>query len=126
MTTTSILTAPLAAWREARRVERARARGVAAFAASHRVWDEALFDAAMLRRPDAAAALEARDPEGLARSWTQQFAYRDERRRERDVASLAAVAEALFAHIDEEEARLGVGRRRPRRLAAPRALQGTC
>lgn len=93
---------------EARRARRAVAHALLRLRATEPFWHESLFDRAFLARPSARAALAARDAEALARAWTEQFAYRDPRRRERDVRSLTPLARTFLGWVDEaHDVRLG-------------------
>ena len=53
-----------------------------------------------------AEALAERDAEALARAWTTQFRYCDEKRRATDIRQLLPVAESLLELLDAEEKRL--------------------
>jgi hypothetical protein len=50
--------------------------------------------------PDVRAA---RDAEALARAWSEQFTYRDARRRDREVASLTPLARNFLGWVDEAD-----------------------
>lgn len=91
-----------------RREERlARERALHRFARLHPSWHASLFDAAFLARlPE---DLHGRDATGIARAWTRQFRYRDERRRERDVRRLEPVARSFLRLLAETEAELRAG-----------------
>lgn len=92
---------PLARWRRRRARASARRRALTAFAAMHPDWHRSLFDAAFLARPDAREAEGRGDAAALARLWTRQFRYRDERRRERDVRILTGPAGDYLALLHE-------------------------
>lgn len=91
-----------------RREERvARERALRRFARLHASWHASLFDAAFLARlPE---DLHGRDATAIARAWTQQFRYRDERRRERDVRRLEPVVGSFLHLLAEAEAELRAG-----------------
>jgi hypothetical protein len=67
----------------------------------HPDWHRSLFDDAFLARPDAREAEGRGDAAALARLWTRQFRYRDERRRERDVRLLTGPAGDYLALFGE-------------------------
>ena len=94
-------TAWLRRHQEARRARRAVAHALARVHATDPFLHDSLFDRVLLARPAARAALAERDPEALARAWTEQFAYRDPRRRERDVRSLTPLARTFLGWVDE-------------------------
>lgn len=94
-------TAWLRRHQEARRARRAVAYALARLRATEPFWHDSLFDREFLARPAARAALADRDDEALARAWTAQFAYRDPRRRERDVRSLMPLARTFLGWVDE-------------------------
>lgn len=92
---------PLARWRRRRARAAAEGRALAAFAAMHPDWHRSLFDAPFLARPDVREAAQRGDAAAMARAWTRQFRYRDERRRERDVRVLTGPAGDYLALLDE-------------------------
>lgn len=92
---------PLARWRHRRARAAAERRALAAFAAMHPDWHRSLFDATFLARPDVREAAERGDAVAMARAWTRQFRYRDERRRERDVRILTGPAGDYLALLEE-------------------------
>jgi hypothetical protein len=98
-------------WRrhqEARRARRAVAYALARLQATEPFWHDSLFDRGLLARPAARTALADRDATALARAWTEQFTYRDPRRRERDVRSLTPLAATFLGWVDEaHHGRLG-------------------
>jgi hypothetical protein len=101
-------TAWLRRHQDARRARRAVAHALARLQATEPFWNDSLFDRELLARPSARAALAVRDAEALARAWTEQFAYRDPRRRERDVRSLTPLARTFLGWVDEaHDGRLG-------------------
>lgn len=71
-------------------------------------WVALRFDETFVARLPEELVL-AVDAEGVAREWTMQFTYRDERQRERDVRQVAPVAEAYFTLLAQAEAELVVG-----------------
>jgi hypothetical protein len=88
--------------RRARRL--AQRRAIARFARIHPIWFESLFDSNLLRSlPE---DFSKRDPASVARSWTLQFPYGNEARRERDVERLEPVARDFLQVLAEEESRL--------------------
>lgn len=99
------------AWGRWRAVARARAserreraaveHALARLAASEPRWYDSWFDRDFVARPGARSAIAARDASGVARAWTEQFRYRDPRRRERDVAQLRPLAESFLDWVEE-------------------------
>lgn len=85
--------------------DRARAAALRAFATRHPAWAASWWDAAFVRRADATAAIDAGDARALARAWTGQFAYRDERRRSLDTERLTPVATEFLRLVDVNAAR---------------------
>jgi hypothetical protein len=95
--------------RHARRcsLEHARRNAIERFARSQPLWYQSLFDPTFLRSlPD---DFFKRSPASVARSWTVQFPYLNEERREHDVEQLLPVAEQFLSILAEEEARLELG-----------------
>jgi hypothetical protein len=87
--------------------EHARRNAIARFARSQPLWYQSLFDPAFLQSlPD---DFFKRSPASVARSWTLQFPYLTEARREQDVERLLPVAEQFLRILAEEEARLELG-----------------
>lgn len=80
-------------------LERSLGHALKAFESEHGRWQDALFDHHFLRHRGA-EALRAGDAEGLARAWTQQFAYRDEARRERDVRHCLTAARSFLTLLE--------------------------
>lgn len=104
---------------------RATARAIRNFSRLHEEWYQSAFDEWFLTRlPE--GLLDSKDAAALAREWTRQFRYEDERRRERDVEQLLGVAEsflALLAAAEEESmvrSRAFGHRQRGSRLAVPK------
>lgn len=92
----------------ARRARRAVAHALARLRATEPFWHDSLFDSTLLERPSARVALADRDAEALARAWTEQFTYRDPRRRERDVCAVTPLAGTFLGWVDEaHDGRLG-------------------
>jgi hypothetical protein len=94
----------------ARQGRRALVNAMQRFAVLHPDWYESLFDEVFVARLPAESIVEMA-PAELAREWTRQFSYRDQRRRELDVRQLTPVAESFLnlLSLAEEE------------LAAPRS-----
>ncbi len=94
--------------KRARRERAALARALEVFAQLHPDWYGALFDGPFLSRYDVPTLL-AIDPRELATEWARQFAFRDVRRREREIARVADVAtslqELLAAELRRHEGR---------------------
>ncbi len=84
----------VADWRARRARDRALRTALARFAALHPDWYASCFDETFVRRigPD---ALLTESPVDVARSWTLQFRYAEERARERDVRQLVPVGESF-------------------------------
>ena len=74
---------------------RALKDALAAFGSAHPTWTNTRFDLPFLSGRGA-AALEAGEPQALARAWTQQFHYRDEVRRADDVRRLTPAVETFI------------------------------
>ena len=83
-------------WRSRRARDRAVRTALARFSALHTDWYASLFDATFVRRIGVDAVLAGPAVE-VARSWTLQFRYADERQRERDVRQLVPVVESFAA-----------------------------
>lgn len=84
----------LAGWRTRRARDRAVRKALARFSALHPDWYAACFDETFVRRIGMDAVL-AGPPVDVARSWTLQFRYAEERSRERDVRQLIPVVESF-------------------------------
>lgn len=99
------------------------ARGVAMdrFSKLHPYWYESAFDETLLERLPP-GALDEIDAPGLAREWTRQFRYRDERRRDLDVARLAPVAQSFLSLLKDAETAAGVHGRTEAEDPPPPAL----
>lgn len=82
----------VSAQRERRAIDRALRTALARFGAADPAWYASLFDATFVARLGVDAVL-AGPPIEVARSWTLQFAYADERTRERDARGLVPVVE---------------------------------
>jgi hypothetical protein len=106
---------------------RSRSRALERFAQLHPRWYESTFDEWFIGRLPP-GLLEARDATALAREWTRQFRYRDERRRESDIRRLTPVAESFLNLLESAEAevdsRLGVVRVRPWTALAQQSQAG--
>jgi hypothetical protein len=119
----------LAGWRTRRARDRAVRRALALFGATHPTWTASCFDAAFVHRIGVDAVLAGPAVE-VARSWTLQFRYTDERTRARDVRQLVPVVEAFTALLREAlaapaAATAPMGARRRRRSVTagrPRSL----
>lgn len=77
---------------ERRALRRARRWAADVLACTHPYWHQALFDEAFVVRLPAKDLLRL-SPADLARQWSCQFNYSDERRREHDIKRLTPVAE---------------------------------
>ena len=84
----------LEGWRARRAQDRALRTALARFAALHPDWYASCFDETFVRRigPD---AMLTESPVDVARSWTLQFRYAEERARECDVRQLVPVVESF-------------------------------
>lgn len=111
---TDTLRTALDAWRARRASDRALRTALARFAALHPSWAASCFDATFVRRIGVTAVLAGPAVE-VARSWTLQFRYADERTRERDVRQLVPVVESFVALV--RDALDGAGQPRSRRPA---------
>jgi hypothetical protein len=98
---------------QVRRRRRALVIAMQRFAKLHPEWYESLFDEVFVARLPADAIAEMASTE-LAREWTRQFTYCDQRRRERDVRQLTPVAESFLRLLLMAEDELAA-----RRSAAP-------
>ena len=109
----------LDAWRDRRARDRALRTALARFGASHPHWAASCFDATFVRRIGVDAVLAGPAIE-VARSWTLQFRYADERTRARDVRMLVPVVEHFATLLQDalDEAAPPTARRRP--APAPR------
>ena len=88
-----------------RRRRRALRTAMWRFARLHPHWYDGLFDETFLGRLPAASLTEM-DATALAREWTHQYRYRDQRHRERDVRQVAPVAESFLTLLATAEADL--------------------
>ncbi len=120
MTRWQMFTEALAEWRQERSERRALEHTLSAFARIHPTWHGALFDEPFLRR-FAPRALLALSPRELAVEWSRQFSYGDQRRRERDIRRVTAVAEHFQSLLSEELRRLEAAARRRMTRRRPRA-----
>lgn len=99
----------LAEWRqrnaEAQLRRRARDLALERFSQLHRFWYLSFFDRFFLERftPDSLASI---GPEGLAREWSRQFRYRDERQRAIDIRQLTPVVEHYLCLLESAYAEL--------------------
>ena len=73
-----------------------------AFAQKHPDWAASLFDLHFLTG-HGADALMARDPEALAKAWTEQFRHQHLEQTERDVKLLTPIATDLLAMLTTTE-----------------------
>lgn len=105
MTRWQMFTEWLAEVRQARRDRAALGRALEAFSYLYPEWHGTLFDLHFLSRFEPRALLDM-EPRELALEWSRQFNFRDARRRERDVARLAAAA-ARFKDLLADELRRG-------------------
>lgn len=113
----------LDAWRDRRARDRALRTALARFGALHAHWAASCFDATFVRRIGVDAVLAGPSVE-VARSWTLQFRYADERTRERDVRQLEPVVESFavllrdaLAEVPPPPSRRRVARPNPRPCA---------
>lgn len=84
-----------------RRLERkAMSLAVWRFSKLHPNWYESCFDEAFLSRL-AFSRLKAIDAEELAREWTRQFRYADQRVRSRDIHQVQPVADSFLRLLGE-------------------------
>lgn len=96
----------LAAAIRSRLARGARQRAAARFARRYPSWHASLLDETLLATVPAEPC--RRRAAHLAQAWTEQFSYRDEARRTRDVQRLEPMARTLLAYLAEEESRLRV------------------
>jgi hypothetical protein len=68
-----------------------------------------LFDEVFMARLPADGIAEM-TPVELAREWTRQLSYRDQRRRERDVRQLTPVSESFLSLLEGAEEELAARR----------------
>lgn len=88
-------------WTRRRTRKKALRRAYLEYRATH-AHQELRFDRHFLTGKGA-EALAGRDPEALARAWTTQFRYGDEKRRAADVRQFLPMAESLLELLDAEE-----------------------
>jgi hypothetical protein len=104
---THSLRTALAGWRARRARDRAVRTALARFGALHAGWYASCFDETFVRRIGIDAVLAGPSVE-VARSWTLQFRYAEERARERDVRQLVPVVESFATLLQGALAEMGL------------------
>lgn len=94
-------TQPLRWWTRRRAHKRAFERAYRTYHATHTHLHKLRFERRFLTGRGAVALTE-RDAEGMARAWTTQFRYGDEKRRAADIRQLLPVAACLLELLDAE------------------------